>query len=476
MAIDSHAVRQSLGHPVIDIDGHLVEHVPEVVPFVREFLARPLFDRWMRGEFAHLFAVTGATNAERARTRVPQAGWWGAPTANTLDRATAMLPGLLYERMDELGFDLTVLYPTVGFGIAGVPDDELRRGLCAGWNAYLASTINPFRDRIRVAGVIPMHTPDEAIAELDHCHALGIDVAGLPHGVVRRIAEPLDGTVAFAWPGATHWLDTYGLDSAYDYDAVWQRCRELRLPVTFHGGLAFDSRHMQSPSNFVWNHLGLHASMMFQIARSLVLGGVTHRFSDLSFAFLECGVAWAASLASDLVEHWERRSAEGLPATDPERLDVALLAELFERYGRSTEGLERLGAPSGPPVDERDDFVDVNVTSSDELVARLSGPCFFGCEADDATVATAFSPALPAGTRLQAALSSDLGHWDVDGIAKVLTHAWAHVERGRLTEHDFRDFVFVNPARLYLRANPNFFDGTSVASYVPEVFDQRQDL
>ena len=91
-------------------------------------------------------------------------------------------------------------------------------------------------------------------------------------------------------------------------------------------------------------------------------------------------------------------------------------------------------------------------------------------------VATAFSPGLPGGTRLQAASSSDLGHWDVDGIAKVLRHAWAHVERGGLTERDFRDFVFVNPARLFVRANPNFFDGTPVASYVPEISDQRQHL
>ena len=466
MAVESRVVRADLGYPVIDIDGHLIEHVPEVVPFVREQLSQPLFDRWTAGDFAHLFTVTGARNAERSRTRVPQAGWWGAPTANTLDRATAMLPGLLYDRMDELGFDLTVLYPTAGFGIAGVDDEELRRGLCAGWNEYLASIVQPFRDRIRVAGVIPMHTPDEAVAELEHCHRLGIGVAGFPHGVMRRVAEPLARTVAFAWPGSTHWLDTYGLDSAYDYDPVWQRCRELRLPVTFHGGLAFDNRHMQSPSNFVWNHLGLHASMMFQVARSLVLGGVTHRFADLSFAFLECGVAWAASLASDLVEHWERRSVEGLRATDPERLDVERLAELFARYGRSTEGLERLAAPGGPPLDERDDFARTCATSAEELVARVADPCFFGCEADDAMVATAFSPVLPNGTRLQAALSSDLGHWDVDGIAKVLQHAWAHVERGRLTERDFREFVFVNPARLYLRANPNFFDGTPVEPHV----------
>jgi len=197
-----------------------------------------------------------------------------------------------------------------------------------------------------------------------------------------------------------------------------------------------------------------------------VLGGVTQRFGDLSFAFLECGVAWAAVLASDLVEHWERRSPEGLPATDPALLDVAQLVELFARYGRSTDGLDKLGTPGGPPLDERNDFARTNATSAGELIGLLSGPCFFGCEADDSMVATAFSNALPEGTRLQAALSSDLGHWDVDGIAKILRHAYAHVEQGRLSERDFRDFVFVNPARLYLRANPNFFDGTPVEAHV----------
>ena len=343
MAVDSQVVRERLGYPVIDIDGHLVEHMPEVAPFVREYLSAPLFDRWIGGEFTQLFAVTGATNAERSRTRVPQAGWWGAPTANTFDRATAMLPGLLYDRMDELGFDLTVLYPTAGFGIAGVPDDELRRGLCAGWNAVP-----------RVGGQALSRPHPRRRCDPDaHSRRGSRRARPLPGARHRRRGFP-------AWCGASdrcaaqrpgsrsrgpvRRTGSIPMDSTATTTTtpVWQRCRELRLPVTFHGGLAFDNRHMQSPSNFVWNHLGLHASMMFQVARSLVLGGVTQRFADLSFAFLECGVAWAASLASDLVEHWERRSPEGLQATDPERLDVAELAELFERYGRSTEGLERL--------------------------------------------------------------------------------------------------------------------------------------
>ena len=36
------------------------------------------------------------------------------PTKNTLDRATAMLPRLMYERLDDLGLDFAVVYPTAG--------------------------------------------------------------------------------------------------------------------------------------------------------------------------------------------------------------------------------------------------------------------------------------------------------------------------------------------------------------------------
>ncbi len=31
-----------------------------------------------------------------------------------LDRATAMMPKLLYDRLDELGLDFVIVYPTAG--------------------------------------------------------------------------------------------------------------------------------------------------------------------------------------------------------------------------------------------------------------------------------------------------------------------------------------------------------------------------
>jgi predicted TIM-barrel fold metal-dependent hydrolase len=462
-------IRRHLDHPVIDADGHLVEHLPAVLPHLREHLPPALFDRYVSGEFAPLLSVPTGSNSERAPSRAPQAGWWGLPTRNTLDRATSMIPALLHDRMDDLGLDLSVLYPTAGFGIAGLEDEELRRGLCAGWNAYLAATVAPWRDRLRVAGIVPMHSPAEAVDEIDHCHRLGIDVLGLPHGVIRPIDRPRRQPTACMWPGNAFWLDTYGLDSAHDYDPVWERCRQLSLPVTFHGGLALDTRHSQSVSSFVWNHVGLHASMMAPLAKSLVLGGVTARFPDQPFAFLEAGVAWASAMLADLVEHWERRGPHGLVTTDPAELDVHLLEELFTRFGLDPTGLDRLGQAGGPPPDERDEWRLAGVSSPQEVAHRLAGNCYFGCEADDRTVAFAFSPALPFGTRLKAVLSSDLGHWDTEDIGAVVDHAWHNVVDGLLSADEFRELVFTNPARLYHRANPRFFDGTPVAPYLADL-------
>ena len=49
------------------------------------------------------------------------------PTTNTRDRATAMMPSLLAERLPEFGIDFTVLYPTQGLGVVNVADADSRR-------------------------------------------------------------------------------------------------------------------------------------------------------------------------------------------------------------------------------------------------------------------------------------------------------------------------------------------------------------
>ena len=466
----AHEIRRRIDHPVIDADGHVLEYLPAVTPFLREGLGPRLFERW-QAKKSPLARIMDADPARRLVTRAPQSAWWGTPASNTRDLATAVAPALLHDRLPDLGIDYAILYPTKGFGIAGIDDEELRLGVCSAFNEFYAATYGGYADRLTVAGVIPMHTPQEAIAELEHCAALGFKVVAFPEGVMRPIPEPDDEASPFLMPGQRAWFDSFGLDSQHDYDPVWRRAHELGFAVTFHAGLGHVPLSFTSISNYSFNHVGAFAQRMHVLVKSLFLGGVTRRLPDIDFGVLECGVGWAAILLHDLVEHWEKRNLNALEALDPARIDWTELERLMQRYGRDLidrsggsdlrAGLATLPATGEPPAD-RDDWRHLEADSEEDLVALFAKRFYFGCEADDKTIAFAFSRANPLGARLRPILSSDLGHWDAGDLEGILPAAWELVEAKLLDEEQFCELVWRNPGRLFLRANPRFFSGTVV--------------
>ncbi len=83
------------------------------------------------------------------------------------------------------------------------------------------------------------------------------------------------------------------------------------------------------------------------LAKSLFLGGVTRRFPDMNFAFLEGGVAWAAALYSDIVGHWEKRNLAALRANlDPALIDRRLMVEMLARYAPDAPRLRATADPA----------------------------------------------------------------------------------------------------------------------------------
>ena len=472
-------IRAELGHPVLDADGHVLELLPAIYPFLREELGAVGFERYLAAGPPMRRKLEKRSVAEMSRDRTPQAAWWGAVSENTVDRATFMFPRLLCERMEEVGMDFSVLYTTHGLSSCAIPDEDLRLGTLRAFNRYYAEVYLPHRDRLAVVGAIPMHTPEEAIAELRHCHDLGIRVAGFPEGVLRPI-EAGPSQHPQLWPGQAHWYDVYGLDSLYDYDPVWTVAEELGFAVTFHGSLGIAPGATPSPSNYVYNHVGMFADLVKPVCKALFLGGVTRRFPGLAFAFMECGVSWAVQMVCDLVEHWERRNSEALGVLDPAKLDVPELARYFERYG---DGLrERLEgdfdtALRGMPIDDgkaesHDEFEALGATSPEAIAQLFARSFFFGCEAGDRGIATAFPPFPPQGQRLNPIFSSDMGHWDVPDVRAVLPEAVELVEADLVSPEDFRRFTFENPVRLFTRANPAFFEGTVVEASARELLQR----
>ena len=269
-------IRSRLKHPVIDADGHWVEFTPVVKEFIRRVGGDKAADGFAAVE-GLITRVLSFSDDERRARRAAQQGWWSFPTANTVDRATALFPRLLYERLDELGLDFAVLYPTGALGIAFNPDADTRRATCRAFNTYIAQEFGPLADRMTPAAVIPMDTPDEAIAELEYAVGkLGLKVvvmASLMRRPIEAIARKVPPAARFA-----SWYDPIGLDGQYDYDPVWAKCQELGVAPTFHSGSrGFGLR--TSPTNFVYNHIGHFAAAGEAVCKALFIGGVTRALS-----------------------------------------------------------------------------------------------------------------------------------------------------------------------------------------------------
>jgi len=456
----SEEVRKRLDHPVIDVDGHVFEFEPAFLDYVRQAGGADLAERCRALTEGALFRWYRLSPRERREQRVTRPPWWGMPTHDTRDFATTMLPKLLHERLPEFGIDFTVIYPTMGLFHNKIAGEELGPVIIRALNTFYADLFRGLSDRIAPAAIIPMESPRQAIAELEHA----VQVLGFKAIVFASVTPR---------PGPAPWLDNYALDSAHDYDPFWARCVELKVAPTAHLAGLWGAR--TSPSSYVYNHIGMFASAGEALCKALFLGGVTRRFPELKFAFLEGGVAWACTLFSDLVEHWKKRNRQAVLRYDPSRLDAARLRELCARYGGSlTEGrldrvldlpLLRQGWTQEP--DMLDEWSRCGIERPEDVRDLFVPSFYFGCEGEDPMNAWAFNSRVnPLGARLKAVFGSDLGHWDVPEPAELLSEAHELVEKGLLSKEDFRDFVFVNPVSLHAGMNPAFFKGTAVESAV----------
>jgi hypothetical protein len=191
----SAAIRARLNHPIVDADGHWVEYEPVLTEYLRDAMGNQAAERLLPAIIDVQRRYYGTdptlTFAQRQAAKMAQHAWWFVPTANTLDRATAMMPRLLDERLSEMGIDFCVLFPTMLVTVPMFEDEELRRGACHAFNTYTAELFRDYSSRLTPVACIPMYTPGEAIAELEHAKTLGLkaqsrDVAR-PAGAGQRL-------------------------------------------------------------------------------------------------------------------------------------------------------------------------------------------------------------------------------------------------------------------------------------------------
>ena len=383
-----------------------------------------------------------------------------------------MLPRLLHERLDELGIDFAFVYPTFGLMVLSLDEAELRAAFARAFNAYYAEAYAGLGDRLCHAAIVPMHTPDEALAELEHAvGALGLRACVLAGHVLRplpgaesrarralarplRRREPLRlrpgvAPLRGARRRADLPLERDGLGQPpLAHELRLQPPRQLRGRGRGHLPRALPARRAGAlPAPALRLPRG-RRRLGREPARGSLIGHLEKRGPARASRSLD-----PRALDRDADARALRAlRAEALRARTLDELDAALA--VLSDPGRGPGGARRVRALGCRAA---------RTTSAPSSTASTSAarPTIRWCT-------TAFDAGREhaRAARLRAILGSDIGHWDVPDVTRVLPEAWELVERGRLSEAQLRAFLFENPVSLFTGANPRFFEGTRVADAV----------
>ena len=226
---------ESLPHPVVDIDGHMIEYFPALVrlPPRRGHRPRQPVDAAARarrlrpdGRLARVCAPAsapgGGCRARRGGARRPGTRATSPPRCSRPSCTSGCPSSASTSRScTRASGSSTCTWRTSGSaGRRAGPSTATTRRRSPG----SATGSCP-------VAAIPMVTPEEAIDELEHAVGeLGFK-AVVMNGFVQRPADAF----ADAHPDLARWgmwVDTYGVDSAYDYDPVWAempRARRTRV-------------------------------------------------------------------------------------------------------------------------------------------------------------------------------------------------------------------------------------------------------
>jgi len=464
-------IRAKLNHPIVDADGHMIETTFAILDFLKQVAGSEITERYAK--------YMKRENETRGRRAV----WVGNSGPGSIDRATAMLPKLFYSRLDDAGIDFGVVYGTHALGVMRIGDDELRPAVFRAMNTMYADMFQGLSDRLTPVALIPMHKPEEAIAELEFSvKELGLKAIVMNTMIMRPAPEVVEEAPHLAQYSMVP--TSPAMDVGDSYDPVWAKCVELGVAPSCHNSFRGRGSTHGSPSNYVFNSLGSFGQGSEYFCRSLFFGGVPKRFPTLKFSFLEGGPGWAAQMYNTMFEYWEKRNPDALARNlDPARLDVDLLVDMFGKYGNDYLTPERIrNSPHQTessqlfvPPEEMNDFGPSGITKPEDIRDIFRNNFYFGCEADDRMNGTAFDTKLNHyGLRLNAFLGSDIGHWDVPDMTKVMVEAYEMVEHGFISDEDFRDFTFTNVVEMHTGMNPDFFKGTVVEGDVGKFMAEKK--
>jgi predicted TIM-barrel fold metal-dependent hydrolase len=226
----------------------------------------------------------------RPRLLGPGATFTGSPVVSTYARAkpfSVPSQGLTdvtarLRDLDAAGVDVQVIYPSVFTGPL-TEDPRLEAALMRSYNTWMAGVARQVPERLKWMAVLPLRTPDEAVAEARRARELGaVGLAVFGTAGARLLQEP-------------------------ELDPVWAEVERQELPVGVHAGYSHPGLTESGTSLLPGIVIGFGLPVLMG-AFSFTAGGILDRFPRLRVGFFEVGASWLPFWLERMDRYWQAAS------------------------------------------------------------------------------------------------------------------------------------------------------------------------
>jgi len=190
--------------------------------------------------------------------------------------------------MDKEGIDMSVLFPTSSFAVAGFMERAYAVAYASAYNDFISNVCKE-SPRLKGVALLPMQDPAAAVEEAN-----------------RAVTKLGLSAIAVATQGMKDHL------GSQIYWPLYEELQRLNTPLCVHNrreGPAGEKRF----DSFIFMHtIGRPVETFIQFA-GLMYGGIAERFPKLRISFLECGVGWVPYWIERMDEEWEKRGKVEAP-------------------------------------------------------------------------------------------------------------------------------------------------------------------
>ncbi len=227
-------------------------------------------------------------------------------------------PELHLMTMNQMGIDVSFIYPTLGLAIQSVDTmtPQVAGAFTRAYNQWLKDFCSYDPQKLQGIGIVNRHAPEEMVAQLHQIAKIGWKSVCLrPNPVKKRLLS----------------------DPAYE--PFWKECEKLEIAVGIHEGT--HSRLPSAGADRFNTRFALRAcshpmeQMMAMLA--LIEGGVLERHPNLRVGFLESGCGWLLYWLWRLDEeyechYWEVKDTVKMKPSEYFRRQCFIVLEPSEPY------------------------------------------------------------------------------------------------------------------------------------------------